>query len=225
MSIFVFEQRDANNRSKQCFQIPAFACTPGAGGLEFEICNANIQSSTYIQISPQPSKQFVDVHFLMAVHWQRSNSYGTALDSDFCCASEKYECPSITTVCPGLKSKSNSVRIFSGLDVWKTSSQNILLEFNDLTYKVKRARNGKNSFSNQWYYSSKWYYSDNYFKKCFLYMLELNVFSELWNKQVLVMLRWLSGGIFFVSCRFATDCLRRGITLFKEASEKRMFAY
>ena len=77
----------------------------------------------------------------MAVQWHRSNSYESAMDSDFCDGTEKL-CP-VTSVCHGLKAESKSVRILPETDFWKATSRKILLEFFDLTYKVKCSRNGK----------------------------------------------------------------------------------
>lgn len=83
----------------------------------------------------------------MAVQWHRSSSYETALDcDDFCNAANQKLCPSVTTVCHGLKPKSNSVRITqeaAEIDIWKPCTSEILLEFVDLSYKVKLNRNGE----------------------------------------------------------------------------------
>ena len=83
----------------------------------------------------------------MAVQWHRSNSYESALTDDSICglATEKL-CPSVTQVCRVSKPKSNSVPISPELDVWKACTRELDLEFVDLTYKVKIARNGMLSF-------------------------------------------------------------------------------
>lgn len=75
----------------------------------------------------------------MAVQWQRSNSYESALADDCALATEKL-CPS---VCRVAKSGPNAVRISPEQDVWKACTRELLLEFFDLTYEVKVTRNGK----------------------------------------------------------------------------------
>ena len=79
--------------------------------------------------------------FKMAVQWHRSNSYESALTEDCALATEKL-CPSVTRVCRVTKPRSNVVRISPEQDVWKACTRELFLEFVDLTYKVKLARNG-----------------------------------------------------------------------------------
>ena len=76
----------------------------------------------------------------MAVEWQRSNSYESALSEDCALATEKL-CPAVTRVCRVSKPRSNAVRISPEQDVWKACTRELLLDFVDLTYKVKLARN------------------------------------------------------------------------------------
>ena len=77
----------------------------------------------------------------MAVQWHRSNSYESALTEDCALATEKL-CPSVTTVCRVSKPKSNVVRITPEEDVWKACTREFVIEFVDLSYKVKVGRNG-----------------------------------------------------------------------------------
>ena len=77
----------------------------------------------------------------MAVEWHRTNSYESALTEDCVLATEKL-CPSVTRVCRVSKPRSNAVRISPEQDVWKACTRELFLEFLDLTYKVKLARNG-----------------------------------------------------------------------------------
>ena len=78
--------------------------------------------------------------FVMAVEWQRSNSYESALTEECAFATEKL-CPAVTRVCRG--SGSNAVRISPEQDVWKACTRELFLDFVDLTYKVKLSRSGR----------------------------------------------------------------------------------
>ena len=80
----------------------------------------------------------------MAVEWQRSNSYESALSEECALATEKL-CPAVTRVCRVSKPRSNAVRISPEQDVWKACTRELFLDFVDLTYKVKLARNGRSN--------------------------------------------------------------------------------